>query len=82
MSAVDVRRPFPVFRTIGNFVSYRTKVSDGSHCGGKEIVADATRRRRRISQSEILFYISKNAARISLAFFHRFVLRCQKPRWV
>ena len=57
MSAVDVRRPFPVFRTIGNFVSYRTKVSDGSHCGGKEIVADATRRRRRISQSEILFKI-------------------------
>ena len=32
------------FYTIGNFISYRIKTSGGSHCGGKEDVAYATRR--------------------------------------
>ena len=39
------------FYTIGNFISYRIKTSGGSHCGGKEDVAYATRRRRRIPQA-------------------------------
>ena len=33
-----------IFYTIGNFISYRIKTSGGSHCGGKEDVAYATRR--------------------------------------
>ena len=33
-----------LFYTIGNFISYRIKTSGGSHCGGKEDVAYATRR--------------------------------------
>ncbi|HJB90756.1 MAG TPA: hypothetical protein H9763_04725, partial [Candidatus Eisenbergiella merdigallinarum] len=37
--------------TIGKFLSYRIKTSGGSHCGGKEYVACATRRRRRIPQA-------------------------------
>ena len=33
-----------LFYTIGNFISYRIKTSGGSHCGGMEDVACATRR--------------------------------------
>ena len=38
-----------------NFISYRIKTSGGSHCGGKEDVAFATRRRRRIPQAGFFF---------------------------
>ena len=44
-----------IFYTIGNFISYRIKTSGGSHCGGKEDVAYATRRRRRIPQAGFFF---------------------------
>ena len=44
-----------IFYTIGNFISYRIKTSGGSHCGGKEDVAFATRRRRRIPQAGFFF---------------------------
>ena len=44
-----------VFYTIGKFLSYRIKTSGGSHCGGMEDVACATRRRRRIPQAEFFF---------------------------
>ena len=44
-----------LFYTMGNFIFYRMKTSGGSHCGGMEDVAYATRRRRRIPQAGFFF---------------------------
>ena len=52
------RMDFGIFCTIGKFVSYRMKTSGGSHCGGKEDVAYATHRSRRIPQ-EGFFFVSR-----------------------
>ncbi|HJC56014.1 MAG TPA: hypothetical protein H9700_01430 [Candidatus Eisenbergiella intestinipullorum] len=48
-------RAVPLFYTIGNSISYRIKTSGGSHCGGKEDVAYAPRRWRRIPQAGFFF---------------------------
>ena len=52
------------FYAIGNFVGIpyciKKPYRAGLHCGGKVDVAEATRRRRRILPSRILFYVQKS----------------------
>lgn len=48
-----------LFCTMEHFLSHRTKVFDGSRCGGKEGAAGATRRRLRILIRRILCYERK-----------------------
>ena len=43
------------FYVIENYVFYNIKPSGGSHCGGNEDVAIATRHRQRISQARFFF---------------------------